>query len=431
MAGKMIDNNVPMELVPRNCKTKAYEPYAVPSFHFSADFIAYASPDSTYAVTKDFFDNAQRSILIGIYDFTADYIADLLLAAVQRGVKVTLMVDLDGIKGETALWDKMKQNGVECVPAPSCASRNARYFPSCHEKVIVIDDAWTLIQSGNYTIASIPKNEKEGSDAGQNFIPGNRDMGIAIHSVPLAVFYSKILCGDMQLELDASNGRLRAADELPVEEIFFEAPMPQKIPPRLFPRFSCIPGGPVRVVPVISPENYMKVVPNFLASARQSIFIEQQYIRADQPQIRKLLEEIAGAREKNPKLNVQIILALPFTADLEREKANLQELEKFGLALGTNIRYLNTKYFVHCHNKLIIVDRKTVLIGSQNWSDTAVSENREASLLLYVPPLARYYAGIFKVDWDTGLQTLEPSAEAVQRAKGRVIPISRGDYIEV
>jgi phosphatidylserine/phosphatidylglycerophosphate/cardiolipin synthase-like enzyme len=426
MTANTTQNNIPMELLPRNCKTQAYEPFAVPSFHFSADFIAYASPDSTYTVTRDLFENAQRSILIGIYDFTAEPVADLLLAAVQRDVKVTVMVDLDGIKGETALWEKMKQNGIECVPAPSCASRNARYFPSCHEKVIVIDDTWTLIQSGNYTLASIPKNQ-----TGQNFIPGNRDMGIAVRSVPLAVFFAKILCGDIQLELDASISELPDLPELLAEEIFFEAPMPTKIPPRIFPKLAYEPGGPVRVIPVISPENYMKVVPEFLASARQSIFIEQQYIRANQPQIRKLLEEIAGARDRNPKLNVQIILATPFPADIDREKANLQELENFGLKLGTNIRYLNPKYFVHCHNKLIIADRKTVLIGSQNWSETAVLENREAGLLLYVPPLARYYASIFKVDWETGLQSLELSSEAVHRPKGGSMPISRGDYVEV
>ena len=35
--------------------------------------MAYASPDSTYAVTKKLLDSAQRSIVIGIYDFRADY----------------------------------------------------------------------------------------------------------------------------------------------------------------------------------------------------------------------------------------------------------------------------------------------------------------------------------------------------------------------
>ena len=39
----------------------------------SGKIMAYASPDSTYAVTKKLLDSAQRSIVIGIYDFRADY----------------------------------------------------------------------------------------------------------------------------------------------------------------------------------------------------------------------------------------------------------------------------------------------------------------------------------------------------------------------
>jgi hypothetical protein len=86
--------------------------------------------------------------------------------------------------------------GVEGVPAPSCASQHARYFPSSHEKVIVIDDLWTLVQSGNYTGNSIPENEADGGDP-DHFQKGNRDMGVAVRSAPLAAFFTKVLRSDM------------------------------------------------------------------------------------------------------------------------------------------------------------------------------------------------------------------------------------------
>ena len=38
--------------------------------------MAYASPDSTFAVTKRLLDSAQQSIVIGIYDFNADYMKE-------------------------------------------------------------------------------------------------------------------------------------------------------------------------------------------------------------------------------------------------------------------------------------------------------------------------------------------------------------------
>src|SRR5262245_57451487 len=71
-------------LVNRQCQLENYLPQATPPFTVSGDLIAYASPDSTYAVTKPLVEGAKRSILIGIYDFTAGYMKELLLQAMRR-----------------------------------------------------------------------------------------------------------------------------------------------------------------------------------------------------------------------------------------------------------------------------------------------------------------------------------------------------------
>src|SRR5262249_22579632 len=166
-------------------------------------------------VTKKRMEDARRSIVIGIYDFTASYMKDLLLKAMRRGVKVELMLDLDGRTGETELFDELVHFGGKGVPAPSCASDNVHYFASSHEKVIVIDDQWTLVQSGNYTENSIPQNETDGGDP-DNFVPGNRDMGVAVQSRELAAFFTKLLRADMKLELDATRDEVtfdRAAEQ--------------------------------------------------------------------------------------------------------------------------------------------------------------------------------------------------------------------------
>jgi hypothetical protein len=93
-----------LELVPRNCGLEDYKKIKnVPTFDVTGKLIAYASPDSTYAVTRRLLDAAQDEILIGIYDFSADYMKDLLLNAMQRGVKVSLMLDIDGEKEEELL----------------------------------------------------------------------------------------------------------------------------------------------------------------------------------------------------------------------------------------------------------------------------------------------------------------------------------------
>src|SRR5437870_3081733 len=76
-----------LEMVPRNCRLEHYKKIAVPTFPISGEIIAYASPDSTFAVTKKLLDSANKKIEIGIYDFSAGYISDLLKDAMARGVK--------------------------------------------------------------------------------------------------------------------------------------------------------------------------------------------------------------------------------------------------------------------------------------------------------------------------------------------------------
>jgi phosphatidylserine/phosphatidylglycerophosphate/cardiolipin synthase-like enzyme len=101
---------------------------------------------------------------------------------------------------------------------------------------------------------------------------------------------------------------------------------------------------------------------------------------------------------------------------------------------------LNPKSFVHCHNKLVVVDERAVLVGSQNWSDFAVAANREASVLIPHADVAAYFASIFKSDWDSALRQLPAppprGAVALMRptvqGRGRkVVPLNWGDYVQV
>jgi phosphatidylserine/phosphatidylglycerophosphate/cardiolipin synthase-like enzyme len=150
-----------LEMFPRNCNV-ADPPLLqnIKAVDVKGEFIAFASPDSTYAVTRKLFDSANSEIIIGIYDFTANYIEDLLLQAMQRGVKVTLMLDVDN-DDEKKVMKKLTKFGATTAEAPSCAnSLKIRFYPCCHEKVIIIDHKWCIVQSGNYSKNSIPFNEK-------------------------------------------------------------------------------------------------------------------------------------------------------------------------------------------------------------------------------------------------------------------------------
>lgn len=425
-----------IELVGRNCTLDGHyrTMSSIDSVEVAGTFVAYASPDSTYAVTRRLIDAARKDIIIAIYDFSADYMKDMLLNAMQRGVTVSLKLDIDS-EDEKKLFDELAKFGCKAVPAPSCASKHIHFFPSSHEKVIVIDGEWVLVQSGNYSANSIPFNETDGGDPA-HFVKGNRDMGVAVKSKALAAFFAKRIRADMKLELDAVSPRAARVAPLRLEPDLVEA-VPRLLPADLFPSRT-FDSRTVSVTPILSPDNYMDVVPGFIASAKRSVLIEQQYIRGSQPEIGKLLDAIARARKDNPQLDVRIILGKIFSAkDLPKEKANLAHLRTaFGLKLGTNIRFIDTKRFVHCHNKLVIVDGEHVLVSSQNWSDAAVAKNREAGLLFRYPEIGQYFAAIFESDWTTGLRTLPrfPKRASVTPdalARGNFVEVRAADYQEV
>lgn len=419
----------------RTCELGEYKKKKIPAFEVSEEIVAYASPDSTYAVTKRLLDAAKKSILIGIYDFTAPHIKTLVLNALARGVKVTLMLDMEG-GAEQRLFDDLVEMGVEGVPAPACTSDRAHYFASCHEKFIVVDGLWTLVQSGNYTNNSIPLNERDGGNPNA-FVTGNRDMGLAVKSKPLAAFFTKVLRADIELQLKGSE---MALESLPLAEpdVLWVEAAPKKQPSQLFPSKTFALTAPLQVLPVLSPDNYMATLPGVLKAAKKSVLIEQQYIRGSQPNIALLLAALKNAMDANPALDVRIVLGKIFDADdVKNEEANLKLLKaKYGLTLGTNIRFINTDRFVHCHNKLIVIDGQQVLVGSQNWSDFAVVKNREASLLLTHKGIAKYFTAIFESDWATAFTKLPKigGARSVGPAalrQGGYVGVEAADYREV
>src|SRR2546422_2978796 len=184
--------------------------------------------------------------------------------------------------------------------------------------------------------------------------------------------------------------------------------MPKNIPAELFPSKRLTSSAAISVAPVLSPDNYMKRVPDFLRSAKKSILIEQQYIRSEHPEVVILLDAIKAARQKNPALDVRIVLGKLFAAkDVPKEKKNLDTLRTtYGLRLRQHIRYIPVNRFVHCHNKLVIVDGTAVLVSSQNWSRTGGAQNREAGVLVWYPERARDHAKNFVWERERGPQKM-------------------------
>jgi len=85
----------------------------------------------------------------------------------------------------------------------------------------------------------------------------------------------------------------------------------------------------------------------------------------------------------------------------------IEQLQKTGGLDGTKILRQ-----AHVHNKGMIIDDHTVVIGSQNWSTEGVDTNRDASVVIRNPEMVTYWAGIFSSDWQS--MTLPNEDPAIQ-----------------
>lgn len=104
---------------------------------------------------------------------------------------------------------------------------------------------------------------------GLHFRSGNRDTGPTIRSSKLAQVVSDILKSDMAL-VPATPDALRAV--VPEESAFLVERAPTRRPSRLFPSKQVTLDTALRVQPVLTPDNYMDVVPRDIAQYFQEIF---------------------------------------------------------------------------------------------------------------------------------------------------------------
>src|SRR5260370_3561334 len=261
-----------------------------------------------------------------------------------------------------------------------------------------------------------------------------RYMGVAVRSKALAKFMTTILDDDIKWEWNTPKAVAIAAAELALAPMLVEA-APTKRPDKLFPSKTFSLNKPLSVQTILTPDNYMQVIPDVLKAAKSSVLIEQQYIHSADPPVADLLQAIADAKKNKPKFDVRIVLGKIFSdKDLAKEKVNLANIAaNYGLKIGQNIRYIDTTRLVHCHNKLIIIDGETVLVSSQNWSKAAVLENREAGLLFKHTGVAGYFTGIFEADWKTGQKKLPAKigagvASPESLAMGGSVEVPPADY---
>jgi hypothetical protein len=431
---KMLGGDEPLAFLPP--KTGAYEepkPPNLPLVKEKMEMTICVSPEAGWSELETFLGETTSTLTVAMYQFTAPHIFDAIEAAVTpAGRKFELILhpvpekpaktgvkanDLDEEKNVIPpLEEKMKKR-FEQTWATLVSKKNpdGLFASAYHIKVAVRDGNAFWLSSGNWQSSNQP-DVHPFVDHPKKLPPQfqrkyNRDYHAIISNKKLASIYEFYIKRDFELSAAQAEAVSFAPPDLfvPEEE---EAPIDFAAPPKLFKPLRL--NREVSVQPLLTPDNYAENVLKLIKSAKKSVWFQNQYInfRGTDDDFTEFRLLIGALKDKiDEKLDVRIICR------------DMMKQESLDVLVGLGFPKELFRFQPACHNKTIIIDGKTVMLGSHNWSNEGVKTNRDASLIFDDEEIAAYLAEVYDYDWDR-LATAHPTKARPRVAKdGEQTPV--------
>nr|WP_282594704.1 phospholipase D-like domain-containing protein [Halomarina salina] len=337
-----------------------------------ADVTAFTLPDAPEVVT-DTLAGAEERLLLAGYTLTSSRVADELVAAHRRGVRVRVLVEggpVGGIpRAEARLLDRLVRRGI---PVRVVDGPYARYDYH-HSKYAVVDDR-AMVLTENWKPAGTGGHSSRGWGA----VVGERRVADR-----LAATFDEDFAWRAARNWTAFRDGRSFQSATPANGTF---------PSRFAPASLTVD----RVRLLVAPDNAESGVRSLLGNATDSVDVIQMGLGGpDGPFVRELL---ATARRG---VEVRVLLSGAWYVR-EENRALADRLnalaERDDLPLTVRLADSNGA-FEKVHAKGAVVDGEHVVVGSLNWNPHAARENREVAFVLSGDSVADHYAAVFAADW--------------------------------
>ncbi len=373
----------------------------------------HVSPEAGWKVLQPFLEGTDRKLHLGMYDFTAPHIYRTVRTLLKDstvewqqtlGPKESLPTedDVDSTKAddkpESSIVRGLKRVASDRFGNAFAHVGSGKTFASAyHIKVAVRDDRAFWLSSGNWQSSNQPDIDFFDANADRQLITRfNREWHVVCENPQLAKRFQVFLDHDFETASTEEEAALfpeaMPALLVPVDEILedergavgIEVFAPQK--------FTFSAQNPLTVQPILTPDNYLEVVLEFLRQKpKNTLYFQNQSlnpIKSPTPEYKELMKLLA---KYSKDANIDARFIFRNIGDVRKKLESLQ-------AAGFNMSRIRMQ--AGCHTKGIIVDSKTILLGSHNVTNQGVQANRDASLLIHHEGIAQYYEKVFLHDWD-------------------------------
>ena len=308
------------------------------------------------------FRNAESSIsvMMATADYYPEYpdglqsrLYDSLIRADKRGVEVRVILDESDWSEEVT---KTNRKTAEYLRDRGLAVRFDDPKVTTHAKTVIVDEEVVFLGSSNWNYPTYAETYQT---------------NVKLVSKKVGRFYGR----------------------------FFDAVWRGKIPSRV--NVPELVSGKT-IVPLVSTEEsraYFRIAKELIREAEESIdlvvFKITRYGSFGRSKSNLLTEELVKARERGVEIRVVL------DVNTWSEKINQSNRETALWLLGQGVRSVKLdSREVTTHSKALIVDGKSVLVGSSNWSYYSLAKNVEIDLVINdVPSVAEAFEVYFEEIW--------------------------------
>ena len=381
---------------------------------------AHVSPDAGFTQLSSFLDQTQKSLAIGMYDFTSGPILAAFKQVLTAPKTLQMVLDNPPLNGTANQSDSETVTELRNALGKRAAIARALtrgdhfaadwIFPAAyHIKVIVRDGTAIWLSSGNLNNSNQPDPALPAPRT------EDRDWHVIIEDQHLAKLFTAYLDQDYRSAaahqatpdpvvteaLSVANAKL-AAERNPAP-----APIPaaaRKTTSRFAPQI--FKGITVTITPLLTPDpgpppaagEYLTKMTALIRSARKTLYVQLQYIEASaSADYQALLEAIAN------RVAAGVDVRLIESSEYGEKWA--EKMKQVGVDLTAHIALQGS-----VHNKGFVIDSSTVVVSSQNFSPEGVRQNRDAGVIIESPAVARYFEQVFLADWNTRARPFAPGA---------------------